>query len=450
MSTGWIVFIVLTTIYLAIVVLQVTGRINRDYISLYGPFIMIKTKRGKKLIDRIASKKKFWKAYGTLSVGVVYGAMILMFLLLLWQATLVWRIPADKAPSPQMMIGLPGVNPLIPIWYGILGLAVAMVFHEFAHGILTRVAKSEVKNLGILYLIVPMGAFVEPDEEQVAALPRKKRARMFAVGPATTIFVALIFVMVFAWGFMGSLEAEQDGMLVIRVSEDLPADDAGIEPGMVLTNINGTDIIEAEDFFDFLGDTKEGQVINITAYDDGEMRLFENITLVDRYEYTGLDDDKGKGYLGISAPTTVKGMRDTLAHPYKDQGAIGVLGNTFFYISLPFYKLSPFPDPIMDLYTIEGPLGNLPEPVFWVMANALYWMFWLNLMVGITNALPAVPLDGGFIFKDTLDKFISKRKPDLNEEQRGELVHKYTVQLAYFVLLLILLPLFVPHLLTLF
>ena len=41
---------------------------------------------------------------------------------------------------------------LIPIWYGILGLAVAMLFHEFAHGILTRVADTKVKSLGLLYL----------------------------------------------------------------------------------------------------------------------------------------------------------------------------------------------------------------------------------------------------------------------------------------------------------
>jgi len=450
MSIGLMIFIILTAIYGFIVALQLLGKINRDNISLYGPFVMIKTERGKKTIDKIAKARNFWKAYGNISIGVVFAAMILMFLLLLYQATLVSRIPADKAPSPQMMIGLPGVNPLIPIWYGILGLAVAMVFHEFAHGILTRVADTKVKNLGLLYLIVPMGAFVEPDEEAVAELPREERVRMFAVGPATNIFTAFLFVLVFAWGFMDALEPEQEGMLVLRVTEDLPADEAGIEPGMVIVSVNGTPIVEDDDFTNFLDTTVEGQVVNLTVYDDGKIMTFENITLENRYNHTKLDEDKGKGYIGISAPTTVGGLRDVLAHPFRDRDILGALGVTLFYISLPFFQLSPFPEPIQDLYTISGPLGALPEPLFWITANCLYWIFWLNLMVGITNSLPAVPLDGGYIFRDTMDKFVSKIKKGLTSEQRDEYVSHITIVLAFFVLFLILLPIFAPRILGLF
>jgi membrane-associated protease RseP (regulator of RpoE activity) len=447
MSIGLIIMLILTVFYVVLVALQLLGKINRDNISLYGPFIMIKTQRGKKAIDWIAKKRDFWKAYGTISIGVVYTAMILMFLLLLYQATLVHRIPANKAPSPQMMIGLPGLNPLIPIWYGILGLAVAMIVHEFAHGILTRVADTEVKNLGLLYLIVPMGAFVEPDEEAVEKLPRSKRIRLFAVGPATNIFVAFLCVFLFAWGFIAALEPEQDGMIVLNVTDDLPADKAGLEEGMVITAVNGTIIEEADDFSDFLEDSVAGQVINITVYDDGEIRTYENITLDDRYDHTELGEDRGKGYLGISAPVTVGGLRDVLVHPFRNRDLGGAMGVTLFYISLPFFRLSPFPDPIVDLYTISGPLGALPEPVFWITANCLYWIFWLNLMVGITNSLPAVPLDGGFIFRDTLDKLIGKVKQDSSREQRDEYVGKITLYLAYFILVLILLPIFVPRIL---
>ncbi len=450
MSTGLIIFIILATIYLIVLALQLTGRIKKDYISLYGPFLMIKTEKGKKAIDRIAAKRRLWRAYGNLSLGVVLTAMVLMFLLLLWQATLVSRIPADKAPSPQMMIGLPGVNPLIPIWYGIVGLAVAMVFHEFAHGILTRVADAKVKKLGLLYLIVPIGAFVEPDEDEVAALSRGKRARLFAVGPATNIFIAFLFVLVFAWGFMASLEPEQDGMLVLKVSRDLPADKAGIEPGMVILKMNGTPTKEAEDFYDFLDNSTEGQVIDITVYDDGEIRTIGNITLENRYNYTGLNEDKGIGYLGVSSPTTVSGLSDILAHPYSGRDAMGILGASFFYIALPFYQLSPFPEPIQNLYQVSGPLGVLPEPVFWILANSLYWIFWLNLMIGLTNALPAVPLDGGYIFRDALDKLVSRFKTGLGKEERERYVAKISRSVAYLVLVLILLPLVVPRLLGIF
>jgi len=102
------------------------------------------------------------------------------------------------------------------------------------------------------------------------------------------------------------------------------------------------------------------------------------------------------------------------------------------------------------MYTIEGPLGALPEPLFWIIANSLYWIFWLNLMVGLTNALPAVPLDGGYIFRDALDKLASKYRKAWNAETREKFVVKLSNSIAYLILILILLPLFVPRLLALF
>ena len=56
-----------------------------------------------------------------------------------------------------MMIGLPGLNPVIPLWYGILALVIAMVVHEFSHGILSRVANVKVKALGLLMFFFPVG-----------------------------------------------------------------------------------------------------------------------------------------------------------------------------------------------------------------------------------------------------------------------------------------------------
>ena len=128
---------------------------------------------GKQFIERISQYKTFWKRVGDVWVVTVFLIMILMFLLLLWQATLAWSIPKTSAVSPKLMIGLPGVNPVIPLWYGIIALVVAMVIHEFSHGILSRVADVKVKALGLLLFIFPIGAFVEPDEEEMKNMKRK-------------------------------------------------------------------------------------------------------------------------------------------------------------------------------------------------------------------------------------------------------------------------------------
>ena len=130
---------------------------------------------------------------------IVVVAMFFMVALLVWEATLVPNHPGRSRAIPrEMMLGIPGVNPLIPIWYGILGLIVAIVVHEFAHGILTRVGKMAIKALGLVFAIVPMGAFVEPDEDAHATTSKKNRMRVYAVGPATNIIVAFLFVLLFS------------------------------------------------------------------------------------------------------------------------------------------------------------------------------------------------------------------------------------------------------------
>ncbi len=117
------------------------------------------------------------------------------------------------------------------------------------------------------------------------------------------------------------------------------------------------------------------------------------------------------------------------------------------YILLPFQRLSPFPEPLTDLYEVTGPLSALPTDAFWILANIFYWLFWLDLMLGMTNALPAVPMDGGHIFKDSLDSIIKRVKKGLDEKQREQYVRTISVSLAFFVLFLFIWQLLGPRIL---
>jgi len=428
-------------------------------ISFYGPFLMWRTEKGKEMIDRLAKRHhRFFTAYGRISIWVCILAMVSMMFLLILQAGLALRIEARNAPSPILMVGIPGVNPLIPVWYGIFALAVAIVVHEFAHGIQARLFDLEIKSLGILWLVVPMGAFVEPDEEKIMELPSKKRQRMFAVGPATNIFVALLCVLSFSWGFMSSIEPKEEGMLIISVTSNeedgvvAPADELDFKPGMIIVSIDGVNYTDSENFGDFLESKRPGENITIVMYDTSKPEgqrfvTYENVTLVQRSVFTGDDDDDDKGYLGVGTYSTVE-FAEEMSHPYAndDYNPVKMMGSTLFYIAMPFFKLTPFPDEITDNYEVTGPLSGLPEPVFWVLANLLFWLFWLNLMVGITNALPAVPLDGGYIFRDKLHDFVTRTKKGISEDRADELVSRYTRYLAYGVLFLILWQLIAPRL----
>ena len=185
------------------------GWIKKYGMKAYGPFLMWSTQRGKKLINWLARPKRFWLVYAMVAKWVCLVVMFLMMALLLWEATIVPSIPAESAPGLDMMLGIPGINPIIPLWYGIIGLVVAIFIHEFAHGILTRVGNMAIRSMGVLLLIVPMGAFVEPDEEALVKAEKRKRMSVYAVGPATNIIVGLVCALLFSSAMMGSVEPVQ-------------------------------------------------------------------------------------------------------------------------------------------------------------------------------------------------------------------------------------------------
>jgi len=412
-------------------------------------------------------RQRFWRGYGTLAIGIVSIFMFLMLGLLVWQSFIVIQIPPGVI-QPQQMLGLPGVNPVIPLWYGIFGLAVAMLVHEFAHGILTRAGKMTVKSLGLLYMVVPIGAFVEPDEEQLAQVDRGRRSRVFAVGPATNVIVAFLMVAIFAWGFMDNLEQAEEGVVLNRVVEwhvltledgtetklSTPANTSGMQPWctlMSITALNGpplgedgsnTSVIKTnQDFLDTMGRTHAQQEVRLNWYWSGD--FYEaDVELWDKGEVYG-DEYSGQGYLGAGSYLTYEvpagEYPEALAHPmdYADD-ASSFRNMTFLYISLPFAKLQPPSPDVTQAFEVTGSMAFMGDTVFWVIANLLYWIFWLNIMVGIFNALPAIPLDGGYIFRDGISWLLEKLNPTRQASELDTTATKVTVALSVLILFLIL------------
>jgi len=419
---------------------------------------------------KMARRLRFWKAYGTFSIGLILFFMFSMLALLLWQAFVVVRIPPGVI-KPQQMLGIPGINPVIPLWYGVIGLIVAMVVHELAHGVLTRVGKVPVKSIGLLLLVVPIGAFVEPDEEALGKVDRARRSRVFAVGPVTNILVAMVSALLFAWVFMGSLEPAVEGVVINNIisEQDLPtgnnttatnqtpAAQAGLRPWCIITRIEALDgpplgmgdqnasvIRDYDDFIATMDRTQAGQRVRITWWYDGVTHV-SDVTLWDKGLVLPGEGYEGKGYLGsrsLLIPEVPAGeMPNALAHPLRySEGALGFRNVTFFYISLPFTSpsLAPAPKGITQAFRVTGPLAGLGDTWFWLLSNLLYWVFWLNIMVGIFNSLPAIPLDGGYIFRDGLSTLVQRLSPKGGAAKAEGVALRVTGALSMLVLVLIL------------
>jgi membrane-associated protease RseP (regulator of RpoE activity) len=473
-------------------------------VTTWGPMIFWRTERGQVFIDRVARYKRFWNGYAFASKLVCLAVGVFIMALLIWEATVVSRIPADKAPTPEMMLGIPGINPVIPVVYGIIALVVAIVVHELAHGILTRVGNMRLKSLGAIFLIIPLGAFAEPEEQELVKADRKRRTNVYAVGAATNVFLAIICVLLFCTVFAASAEPVREnpvvvaigenspalhaklgfgaqiisingmpinnvsaweetsfepgsnitityfysgqevsvfaisGLTLVDVSKGMPAYNAGFEVGMIIASLNDTTIHNQDDLDSVLALTQPYQTCNVTmlrfdpitsAYD--EFPVYQ-ITLASRKDYLLQVDPgavnetfKDRGMLGVNTAylgTVVNQpsyIVQRLAHPFygvKDFG--GFVGASLLFIALPFQGLAPIDSPLADLFVPTGALAWMPVGVFWFIANCLYWLFWINLMVGMTNVLPAIPLDGGYLFKDALSGIVARVKKNSTEKER--------------------------------
>ncbi len=432
-----ILFTALVGWFLLLYLLERRGILERLGMSLMGPFLMLKTTRGRAFIERISR----WRGVhltGQAFVFLVIITMVGMTALLAWTATLVQAIPEGQEPAPQALLGLPGVNPFIPLTYGVFALAIAIIVHEFSHGVLARRWKVKIKSLGLLLFIVPIGAFVEPEEEELKALDKGKRRTVYAAGPGSNVVLAVAMAVLFSLGMMTAVTLKPV-MGVTSVTPESPAESVGLAPGAVILSLNGEPIYGPDEFHDLLQATEAGQTVTLEVIQEGSPRTL-TVTLADRADFTKKERDRGVGFLGVLPPPD-----PTIFNPLESRKTLGLGTALFLYIILPFQGFSPVQAPVTDFYQVTGAWGLIPTPLFWILANAFYWLFWINLMLGMTNALPAVPLDGGYMVRDWLEAAIKRFRASMRAEESERVARNVSYLIALVILGLILWQLIGPR-----
>ncbi|MFB6090519.1 MAG: site-2 protease family protein [Halobellus sp.] len=218
-----------------------------DSVRIQGPFTTIHTKRGRDLIDWIATPKRFWRAWTNLGVGAALVIMAGMFLFLLVQGIAIARDPPAPSPvnQPQNFLVIPGVNDFLPLSVApeiVFGLLVGLVVHEGGHGILCRVEDIDIESMGVFLLtVVPLGAFVQPDEESQRNASRGGRTRMFAAGVTNNFFVTFVAFALLFGPIVGSI-AVAPGVAVQGAYDGSPAAQAGIAQGDRITAVGGVPV----------------------------------------------------------------------------------------------------------------------------------------------------------------------------------------------------------------
>ena len=411
--------------YILLRIWENNGTLDRWNASrVFGIILMVRSKRGLKLLDKTVKPRGFWRFYGEISLWVCIFSMLMVGLLMIVAfITALVTPPQSPPPSASELVAIPGLNPVIPLGWGALAFIVALVIHEFGHGLQARAHGMRIRAFGLLQLgPLPLGAFAEPQYEELTNAPSKERMRMFAAGPATNIFAAVVCLM-FLGGLAGQFVASDDGVHVRGIVQEEGAYDAGLEPWDTIQLIDDKAVNNVDDFYDIMTDYSANDTIAITVmHQDGQVETL-NATLSDKYDYylelgwskSNLDDlgiEQGDPFLGVEGLSGGTAGIDRLAGPLSPRWDGNILQKS---VMVPFHTLSmmivPFELQGVAMHPFEESLLEADDNPFaqtlgtnglLFLVNLFFWLLWVNILLGFTNLIPMVPFDGGHMFKDML------------------------------------------------
>ena len=149
-----------------------------------------------------------------------------------------------------------------------------------------------VRSFGLLiFSLIPIGAFAEPEYTEVLKAPRRERMRIYAAGPAVNLVFSIILVSILAAAING-VNPTMQGAYSPAIVADGPANESGLEPYDIIIEVNNESISNADDLRNILESSKAGDILLLTVlkYNGTNMSEWEEeniieVKLGDQYEY---------------------------------------------------------------------------------------------------------------------------------------------------------------------
>lgn len=331
-------------------------------------FLMYRTKLGLKLMEKLSKKIPRilkWLAFAGVFIGFL-GMIVISYNLIVNVFQLIFAPSAPAGVALVLPFKVKG-SFYVPFFYWIISIFILAVVHEFSHGVIARLYDIKIKSSGFAFLgiIVPVvpAAFVEQDEKQMNDKSTSAKLSVFAAGPFSNILTAAIVALIFMLVFSPLTSAifTPNGITVSGYVKDgenttFPAQEAGIKKGEVILKINDVDVSSLENFTAELEDKKPGEEIKITTnVSEYTIELDEN------------PEDANKSYLGIFVKQNTK-----VDHDFEER------------------------------------YGSIMTSVLVWLIGLFYWLYVLNLGIGLFNLVPIGPLDGGKMLYAVLEKYLRK------------------------------------------
>ncbi len=341
------------------------------------PILIVRTKRFAAVFEKLGSFRSS-RYFSWISLGLVPVVAGIALYLLVNSLIGVLSNPvvgqAVRQLGPGSILLLPGINPLLPIVYGWIAIVVAIVIHEGAHGVIARNVGFNVKSSGLLFfLVVPIGAFVDVDEEQIKKAKARPALKVMAGGVGANVIVAVV-CLIGVLLVVGSLTPAIDGVYINDVTAGLPAQTAGLMPQDVFVSIDNTPIYNTTQLRAILDNKTAGDTIRVTVA-RGESWQYRFSTTVN------LTSSGNRTIMGI---TSYDLFTDQRLESYR----------TFSLDRLSMYIVPPtFASGIVPFSDFLAPFYSSPIPQWQILSNSLFWIWFVNFNIAILNALPIYPFD---------------------------------------------------------
>lgn len=394
-------------------------------IEVQFPFVLIKTRIGLSLMDRLGRTRLSGKMGLVFSfIMPLLGAVMIYFLINAVNNMLLHpgmsKVLKELGPAANIL--LPGVNPYLPIFYGWISLLMAMIIHECAHGVQARTYGMNVKSTGlVLFLIIPVGAFAEVDERELEEVELRKASGVLSAGPVSNFLAAFVALTIFIL-LIFSLRPVTDGILIAGLAPNGSAYKMGIRAGDIIVGINDE---QTPDWDSFVRAVKK-------AYERGENIGFaiSGNGLSNHFSF-----DPSLNGTGILDVIPLKDVLENYSLIFIRSPIEGII----IYLMIPtipfpwVYEAIPFSPLLQEYYTstIFGKYYHYP-------VNFFYWLWFINFNLGIFNALPLYPMDGGIVFK-----LICRKK--LGNRMSIKAVDRMVYTVSFILLCLIMSIIIIPY-----
>jgi membrane-associated protease RseP (regulator of RpoE activity) len=251
--------------------------------------------------------------------------------------------------------------------YWIISLFLLMLVHEGSHAVMAAREKVRIKTLGWGVLAVIPMAFVEPDEDQLQKQKPMKQLRVFAAGSMGNFVLAFIMIYVMAFSIPAFYEVS-DGVSFSGYLDGYPAQDANLTGTIV--SIDGYRIDTVQNLSYALDQIGPGKRITVTTELEGSDGIdIQSFSLVTEENPDGGDG----GFIGITGLYTNIEIKEGVNRD----------------LTLFFFGQNPFGSDIR-------------------FYGLFFWIYLLNLAIGMINLVPALPTDGGRMWKILFDKITPK------------------------------------------